>query len=105
MLVRRIQHFRYHSKRQIKYINNNNSTGVKRRIVDDEWWSSPSSTINDKLNDNVTSNINVEDYTSVDRDIMPVGTTIHMDNITSQYSGFEERYTHSYASNWVRDQY
>jgi len=101
MFVRRIDtYFRYHPKMHRKH---NNSTNTRRVISSNEFWSRPSSARNDESNTTNSRNIIKDsDCYSVDRDIMPVGTTVDIDGATSQYSNFEERYNNSYASNWVR---
>lgn len=50
-----------------------------------------------------TAPIDESVYYTVDRNIMPKECVVEMDNITSQYSGFEERYNNSYAADFVTD--
>lgn len=80
--------------------NNKPEQSTSRRLVSDEWWSTSPNIISKP--DSTSNDIN-HLYNEVDRSIMPKGSTIEMDNVTSQYSNFEERYNNSYGSNWIRE--
>lgn len=76
---------------------------TSRKLVSDEWWNSESPSPNTINKSDGTSNNTNHLFNEVDRSIMPKGSTIEINNVTSQYSNFEERYNNSYGSNWIRE--